>query len=232
MENIINLGTSYINDYVLPCGDGYCLIDTGYPFAYKQFLKTAKKKNFPLEKIKYIVVTHVHADHVGFLQALLEKTGATLVCVTADKKRFLSGWNVEETYISRFDLWLTSKLSVACRKITQKFPPVTYDKVIDASEQPLSPYGMELTILSGHTSNDLCLRYEDKIFCGDICMNGAGASNHSPMWIEDNEKLVQSWEKLLETDATTLYPAHGKPFPLKNLIPCVEKQRAKKIKKL
>lgn len=232
MEKIINLGTSYGNAYALPCGDKYCLIDTGYPFDYKHFLRKTKKCGVDLNKIKYIVVTHVHADHVGFLQPLLEKTQATLVCATEDKDRFLSGWNVEETFISRFDLWLLSKLSVLFRRFTQKFPPVTYQNVVDADEQPLLQYGITLQKLSGHTQNDLCAYYKDMIFCGDICMNGTGATNHAPMWIENNDKLVESWEKLLQSNAKTLCPTHGKPFPLQDLSKCVEKQRNKTLKKL
>ena len=229
---MINLGTSYMNAYLLPCGEDYCLLDTGYPFDRKKFFKKMEKLRIAPERIKYVVLTHVHADHAGFLQEVLEKTGATLIYLTDDKERLLSGKNVEKTYISRWDNLLISKVSVAFRKITQTFPPVTYEKVVDAREQPLAAFGYEFLAFKGHTSNDLCLLAGDKLFCGDLCMNGAGAADHSPMWIEDNEALLTSWEQLLKTPATTLYPAHGKPFPLADLAPALQKRRTKKVYEL
>ena len=228
----LNVGTSYMNDYLLPCGEGYCLLDTGYPFDKKGFFKRLKKKGVDLRKILYVVLTHVHADHAGFLQELLEKSGATLIYITDDKARLLSGKNVEDVYISSKGNLFTSRLSVAFRSVTQTFPPVTYEKVVDAHAQPLLPYGYRFLFFKGHTSNDLCLLTEDKLFCGDLCMNGYGAVDHSPMWIEDNDALLQSWEELLKLDVTTLYPAHGKPFPLRDLADALEKRRAKKIYKL
>ena len=228
----LNVGTVVINNYLLPCGEGYCLLDTGYPFDNKSFFKRLQKKGVALEKIHYVVLTHVHADHAGFLQELLKKTGATLIYITDDKERLLSGKNVEDVSISSKGNLFTSRISVALRKFTQTFPPVTYEKVVDAHKQPLLPYGYRFHFFKGHTSNDLCLQWGDKLFCGDLCMNGYGAVNHSPMWIEDNETLLNSWEELLKLDVTTLYPAHGKPFPLAELPDALAKRRQKKVYKL
>lgn len=51
-------------------------------------------------------------------------------------------------------------------------------------------------------------------FVGDLAMNkfplrlGPGL----PTIAEDDVKVKESWKKLLELGATTVYPAHGKPF--------------------
>jgi glyoxylase-like metal-dependent hydrolase (beta-lactamase superfamily II) len=51
-------------------------------------------------------------------------------------------------------------------------------------------------------------------FVGDLAMNkfplrlGPGL----PIVAEDSEKVKESWRKLLELGATTVYPAHEKPF--------------------
>ncbi|MCR4662188.1 MAG: MBL fold metallo-hydrolase [Clostridia bacterium] len=232
MEKIINFKKPFMNVYLLPCGDDYCVLDTGYPNEYNAFIKAAEKNNIELSKIKYIVVTHVHADHVGFLQKLLTLTGATLICVFDDKERFASGANVEDIYNPNWFLNFTSKISVAFRKYTQCFEPVVYENRIDYSQQPLKEYGIELFLLHGHTSNDLCVRYKDIIFCGDICMNGILSTKHSPMWIEDNDKLIESWKYLITQDAKWLYPAHGKPFLLKDLENVIDYQQNRKLRKL
>lgn len=231
MNKAINLGNSYMNVYLLPIPDGYVLLDTGYFFNYKGFIRQAKKKKIDLNSIRYLVITHVHADHVGFAQKLLQETNAKLILVQEDKERALRGKNVEDVFISRRDYWLLSKCSVALSHYTQEFPPVTAES-IDPLTQPLAEYGMTFSLLHGHTSNDLCLRIGDDLYCGDICMSGAGAANHSPMWIENNDLLVQSWEEILASGVKTIYPAHGKPFTTQTLAACLEKQRGRKVYKL
>ena len=232
MEEIINLGASYMNAYLLALDEGYCLIDTGYPFDRKNFLRKAKKKGIELTEIKYIVITHVHADHVGFLKYLLDSTNATLICTSDHVARLKTGINEMDVYISDLVNLITSKFSVAFKKITQCFEPVEYDKVVDPMTQPLIDQGLDFFLLKVHTSSDLCVKYKDIIFCGDVCMNGMGSKVHSPMWIEDNAALADSWEILSNREESTLYPAHGKPFERSAIASLVEAQRNRKIYKL
>ena len=162
----------------------------------------------------------------------MEKTQVELIYCTQDREVLEGGRNNENVVISRWDLWILSRFSIAFRKFTQFFPPVICPQAIDAESADLSQYGLKLVRLSGQTQNDLCVIWGDKVFCGDICMNGAGASIHSPMWIEDNQALCDSWEKLLSLGDATLYPAHGKPFDLKELNRCLPKQRKRKVYRL
>jgi glyoxylase-like metal-dependent hydrolase (beta-lactamase superfamily II) len=56
-------------------------------------------------------------------------------------------------------------------------------------------------------------------FVGDAAMNflnfcGIG---YRPIFIEDIELVFESWHKLVEHGAETIYPAHGRPFSAKKL---------------
>ena len=52
-------------------------------------------------------------------------------------------------------------------------------------------------------------------FVGDLAMNRfpLRLSPGLPIFAENPDALVESWERLLNEGATTVYPAHGKPFP-------------------
>lgn len=231
MKKILNLGTAYMNAYLVELSEGWLLVDTGYPFDYKHFIKTAKKKKIELSSIRYVVLTHVHADHAGFLKKILADTGATLICLPAEKDRLLSGVNEKNVYIAQKSALLINRISAAS-KTFQTFEPVDASDATDAETQPLLSEGIEFFTLHGHTDNDLCFQVDDKLFVGDVCMNGAGSTGHSPLWIEDNEKLVESWREILKKSAVYLYVGHGKPFEKDDLAKFVEKQANRKICKL
>ena len=231
MKTVLNLGRSYVNTYLVEVKGGWLLVDTGYPFDYKRFLKAAKRKGIELSSIRYVVLTHVHADHAGFLKKILADTGATLLCLPAEKERLASGVNEKNVFISRKITFLINRISAALPRF-QTFEPVDLAGSVDPMTQPLAEDGITFFVLHGHTDNDLCLRVDDKAFVGDVCMNGAGATGYSPLWIEDNAALVESWKTLLSSDAAYLYPGHGKPFPKCKLEKYVEKQSRRKLCKL
>ena len=231
MKTVLNLGPSYLNTYLVEITDGWLLIDTGYPFDYRRFLRAAKRKGVELSRIRYVALTHVHADHAGFLKRILADTGAALICLPAERERLLSGVNEKRVYLSRPSLFLINRLSASLSRF-QTFEPVDITGALDPETQPLAKEGITFFVLHGHTDNDLCLRVDDKIFVGDICMRGAGATGYSPLWIEDNAKLVESWRALLEGEGEYLYPGHGKPFLKSRLAERVEKQARRRLCKL
>lgn len=231
MRKIVNLGTIYMNSYLVEIKDGWVLVDTGYPFDYKRFIKAAKRNRIEFSDVRYVVLTHVHADHAGFLKKILKDTGATLVCLPAEKDRLSSGANEKNVYISRKILYIFNKIS-ALLPCFQTFEPVDIAEAIDAKTQPLSEEGFTFFVLHGHTDNDLCFQIDDKLFVGDVCMNGAGAKGYAPLWIEDNEQLVESWKQLISMDAEYIYVSHGAPFLKRDLVNYIDKQSRRKLVKL
>ena len=231
MKTVLNLGTFYVNVYLVEISNGWLLVDTGYPFNYKHIIKAAKRKGISLSSIRYVVLTHVHADHAGSLKRLLADTGAKLICLPAERERLLSGVNEKNVYISRRGSFLINRISAATSRV-QTFAPVDTAEAIDAEGQPLAEEGVTFFVLHGHTDNDLCFKVEDKLFVGDICMNGAGSVGHSPLWIEDNDKLVTSWRELLAMEGEYLYVGHGKPFLKEELSAYLDKQEKRKLRKL
>ena len=51
-------------------------------------------------------------------------------------------------------------------------------------------------------------------------MNGYPSSHRVTIWVEDTKEFGDSWDSLMCENAEMLYPAHGKPFALKELQTC------------
>ena len=220
--DVITITSNYVSTYLIPLTEGYCMIDTGYRQQEKTFWKKLAAKNITPDQIKYIFLTHHHADHAGFLRSALEKTGAQLISAEGNRLRLAAGKNDMQTYISSFPLLVLSKLSVAFVGMTQCFPPVTGPS-LDPSGQPLAGEGITFKILRGHTDCDVVMQVDNKLFCGDLFMSGMGAQKYAPMWIKNKFEMVKSWEKVLKMPGIeTIYPGHGKPFSVSVLPGAIE----------
>ncbi|HOO23136.1 MAG TPA: MBL fold metallo-hydrolase [Clostridia bacterium] len=219
MDRIINVGDKIVNSYIIPVGEDFLLIDTGGKSGFEKFVERLKLNNIPLEKIKYVFLTHVHADHAGFLRELLAKTDATLIYNDKGKARLEAGKNNLNVYVSSLTNLLASYVSVAFVDKTQCFPSVKTDKYINFSAQPLAEFGIEFIELNGHTSSDVGLKFGSDFFSGDVFMNGVGGNKRFPAWCENKFELIKSWEKIANNkEIETIYPGHGKPFPKSDII--------------
>jgi glyoxylase-like metal-dependent hydrolase (beta-lactamase superfamily II) len=54
-----------------------------------------------------------------------------------------------------------------------------------------------------------------EVFVGDLAMNAPPMrfTPGLPIFGDDIRVVMESWRKLLDMGARTVYPAHGKPFP-------------------
>jgi glyoxylase-like metal-dependent hydrolase (beta-lactamase superfamily II) len=68
--NLVNVGYKSVNCYALETGAGYLLIDVGMPATFGKLVSVLRHKSVPLEKIRFLVVTHFHPDHCGIAQEL------------------------------------------------------------------------------------------------------------------------------------------------------------------
>lgn len=55
------------------------------------------------------------------------------------------------------------------------------------------------------------------MFCGDAAMNGIPSIKRNIIWIENLADYSRSWDYMIATNAKTIYPSHGKPFPAYDL---------------
>lgn len=65
--------------YLIDGGDELALIDAGAGFGVEQIIEVIKQDGFSIDKLKYLILTHAHADHAGGAKKLKEMTGVDII---------------------------------------------------------------------------------------------------------------------------------------------------------
>jgi hydroxyacylglutathione hydrolase len=152
-------------------------------------LKIIKEKGL---KVKYIVNTHAHFDHVGANKAIKDATGAALLIHNSDEPVLASA----------------SRHSAAFGMKPVSSPPadryVKHGEVITAGE-------VSLTVLHtpGHSPGGICLLEQGMVFTGDALF--AGSIGRTDLPGGDLLTLLRSIKTNLMTlpDDTKVFPGHG-----------------------
>jgi glyoxylase-like metal-dependent hydrolase (beta-lactamase superfamily II) len=206
---IFPIGLGFDTCYVLRAG-GVIAVDAGAPKKGKSFLRGLERASIRPEDVQLIVLTHGHWDHVGSARDLQAITGAKL----AMHER-------EVPWLEQCLTPLPPGVTIALNKVFMpliKFPPAKVDLVLTNEGLSLSDYGIPGRVLHtpGHSPGSISILLDSgDVFVGDLAMNKfpLRLSPGLPIFAEDQDAVVRSWRILLEQGATTVYPAHGKPFP-------------------
>ena len=67
--------------YLLLDGDEAAFVDTGTRFSVPHLLEAAADRGVAPEQVRYVIVTHIHLDHSGGTDALIDACpNATVLC--------------------------------------------------------------------------------------------------------------------------------------------------------
>ena len=224
MRNMIyNLGNRVVNNYLVSLDDGgYILIDTGYAEYYSAFRKRLHKISVDPREIKYVFLTHAHDDHDGFINDVLAISDAKVILHPLAIDGLLRGQNSFEGGYSSRQAWLFGKILELAGKGEHKYPPLKQEYMnrlitIDSVEFKSLKLPFQVIETPGHTADHISLFKDGILFCGDAAMNNFPSIKRTIIWIEDLQQYKDSWNKMINIKPTTIYPAHGKPFPARDL---------------
>ncbi len=208
------------NCWLLPCTEGYLLIDTCYSNVYPRFLKILKQMNIGLDEIRYLLLTHHHEDHAGFAAQLSADSGCRIIAHEKALNQLALGRSADAMKpLNRRTRAAYSAFGLL-RKISG-YPPVELsvtDFIIFGDNETLLPQlGIDGEILEtpGHTADSISvLLHDGSLFPGDAAMNFLKPCGlkYRPIYAEDYRDVKQSWEKLIAKGARKVYPSHGSPF--------------------
>lgn len=148
-------------------------------------------------RVKYILSTHAHIDHVGDLEKMKEATGA-------------------QALLHEKDLVLYQNLPVQAAWLGVPVPASTkIDNFLgDGDQIRFGKHSGQVLFTPGHTPGSLCLHLPGApgiLFAGDTLFYRS--IGRTDLWGGSHEDIVKSIrQKLLALDeATVVYPGHGQP---------------------
>jgi glyoxylase-like metal-dependent hydrolase (beta-lactamase superfamily II) len=215
--------------FLLPCQAGYLQVDTGYEHDYAAYRRGLAARGIALQDIHTLVLTHHHDDHAGFLNALTRDTPITIIAHQLARELLKSGQNDKTHgggYVNGFIKTVAGLKMRFDPRWTLSFPPFTlreHDILLDGDDSQLLPrLGLAGKLLHtpGHCIDHISLVLESgQAFCGDAAANFLlwAGTRYCTVFMTDMPLAYQSWQKILEAGAQTIYPAHGAAFPAEKL---------------
>ena len=239
MVNKVKLGIN--NLYLFKNNnDDYLLLDTALPCKEDVILDEINKVIGDYNKIKAIVITHSHSDHIGNLKLLLDKIKREdkIVIIHSNAKDIiLSGEKIIPDGFYKFSKYISKKLKAKFSGNFQKgFENLSEEDLQnlifldfkDYEEFSLNEYGFEnlkVIYTAGHSKDSISLVYNDEyLFCGDMIQNLFLKYPLIPLFGDDIEELVNSWKKVIDKAYSRIYPATSRSYILReDLIKKLEK---------
>jgi Metallo-beta-lactamase superfamily len=77
-DGIHRFGTRMVNWYLIERGDGLTLVDAGMRGYWPQLERAVGALGRKVEEVEAVVLTHAHADHVGFAHQVKANSDATV----------------------------------------------------------------------------------------------------------------------------------------------------------
>lgn len=158
----------------------------------ENILASLRAKNI---KVKYLLHTHAHFDHIGATASLKSKTAAQICLHKGD----------EEIY---------KNLPLQGQMFGMKFDaPAPIDKFLeDEEEVTFGEQKLKVIHTPGHSPGGICFTLEGKeslVFSGDTLFQGS--IGRTDLWGGDYSQLIRSIKSRLLTldDSTQVFPGHG-----------------------
>ena len=207
-------GLGSVNCYLIETEAGFILIDTGCSNKRAELEKRLESAGCKPGDLKLIVLTHGDFDHTGNAAYLRKKFGAKIAMHHEDSGMVERGdmfWNRR-----RGNIFLGTIARILFRfGRKERFRPDLYvDEGYDLSE-----YGLDAKVLHlpGHSKGSIgILTADGDLFCGDLFENRDKPVLSSIM--DDLAAAKASVEKLKALKIRIVYPGHGKPFLMEELV--------------
>ena len=217
---VYRLGTQWVNWYLCDTGSSLTLIDCGFRGYYEQLPAALNRIGRPLRAVTSVVLTHYHADHVGWAQRLRGETGADVYAPAGDADGvrtgkvspppglLAAGWRPA---MARYFAHAVKNGGVRVARVADVR---TFEdgQVLDL------PTKLRAVHAPGHTQGHCALLAEQAgvLFAGDSLATVDFFTRASrPQLLpfnEDAEQAEASLRKLEPLSAEVVAPGHGEPF--------------------
>lgn len=199
------------NVYLVDCGRGLSLVDTGGGRGVPMILDNIKRMGFDPSALEVAFVTHCHYDHIGGNHALKDATGCKIAAHESEKE------DIETlSELTLYQQALDSGLS---------FEPTSVD--ICLSDERVLEVGeavFRVIHTPGHTPGGISILYEEEgvrnLFAGDTA-SAQGRLGYVNALGYSHDDWRNSIRRMLELNPERLFPGHG-TFALSGAMDCLK----------
>ncbi len=222
------------NCYLIKTDLGYILIDTGFPSKRADLEQGLTSAGCQPGSLQLILLTHGDPDHTGNCVYLREKYSTQDHPVKIAMHRYDSGVveNGDNTLSRKKPPFLQRLIGEIILQLLSAFMNLgTFERFkpdfyVEEGDE-LSDYGFDAKILRlpGHSRGSIGILTNGGdastdsgrvLFCGDLLWNMRKPEPHGI--VDDAAELNTSLARLKSLDIKTVYPGHGAPFLMKQLI--------------
>ena len=205
---IKRLNSKGCNVYLLEKSGKCLLIDTGTPNSGKLVESQLKSRDIKLEGI---MITHAHFDHIGSAAYLQKKFGCEIF-VHRDDMPYLLG---EKKF--RYSGILGKVVAIGERLFRIKYPEEA--KPIDEAFGIFEDLNLSVEIIHtpGHTPGSVCIKLEERLFCGDLLRGGKKPSLSPKAFCSDYSSYLSSVRSIVSIDFSLAFPGHGERISKKEI---------------
>ena len=200
------LGTpNVIASYLVPCPEGYILVETGPATTQEPLESKLKAKGVDLQDIKHVLVTHIHLDHSGGA-GYWSQRGAQVYVHERGARHLIQ----PERLLASAAMIYKDKMEYLWGKTL----PVAEGRVTILKEGASEIGGLEVKAWDtpGHARHHLAFQIGEHLFCGDVGGCKLPGSSYVSVPGPPPEFHLETWlasiDKLRESGAEKLYLTH------------------------
>lgn len=195
LMNVVHLSYKSTNCYLIPAGDGWLMIDAGWPDTISQILQQLSQNDISVTEINHLIVTHYHPDHAGLTQNLKD-LGINLLL-----------HEVQIPYINKINQYFKKNPKENFKDITTGNVTIISNSDSRSFMESIGVQG-DLVFTPGHSDDSVSLVIDGECaFTGDLPAYSLKEAYNDPI-------IDESWDLLKKYDIKTIYPGHGDPYEL------------------
>ena len=224
-RGVHRLTSLYTNWYLLEEGGRLTVLDAGLPRDWTAFSSTLSRLGHSPADIDAVLITHHHMDHAGNAERM-RSSGARVLAHPADAPYLRGDQHRSNRAMVRF-LWrpwyARYMLGYLTKGIIRTPPVAQLDELADGEILDV-PGRPRVVHAPGHTAGSCALFLEKQslLFSGDALVTldltrgprgRAGPQIVDGPHTEDAALAAESLDVLASTNAETVLPGHGEPWP-------------------
>lgn len=222
-NGVYHFSTSPFNWYLIEDGGRLTLVDAGFPGHYREFVAGIQSTGFQISDVEAILLTHAHADHMGFAERLRKEANATVYVHQADQaatgRRYQLPWT--GLLSNAWRPFVASLLGHATRNGVFTLPPIKDSTAFNDGDVLDVPGKPQVMHVPGHTPGEVAfyLPKRDVLFSGDTLVTQCLMSGQSTVPAvpasslnQDTKLAARALDCLRELGNVTMLPGHGKPW--------------------